>query len=56
MAAAAAAGLLAAVIGRTGGSNLRVRVGGDLVIDADVTGIEAVWATSLASKLEGQGA
>ena len=44
---AADAGVPAAVIGRTGGPRLTVRVGGDVVVDAAVGQMEQVWATAI---------
>jgi len=44
---AAAAGVAAAVIGRTGGSSLRVAVGGKTAIDMPVEAAERAWATAI---------
>jgi phosphoribosylformylglycinamidine synthase len=44
---AAAAGVPARVIGRTGGSRLRVAVAGAMVIDQSVDEAERVWATAI---------
>ncbi len=44
---AAAAGVPAARVGRTGGSRLTISVDGDPVIDATVAEMERIWSTSL---------
>ncbi len=53
LASCAAAGLSAAEIGRTGGSQLRVSVDTQLVIDCPVAEAEARWAGALAGWLDG---
>ena len=44
---AAAAGVPARVIGRTGGSRLRIAVAGDIVIDQSVDEAERAWSTAI---------
>ena len=44
---AAAAGVPARVIGRTGGSRLRIAAGGAIVIDQSVDEAERVWSTAI---------
>jgi phosphoribosylformylglycinamidine (FGAM) synthase-like enzyme len=44
---AAAAGVLARVIGQTGGSRLRIAVAGASVIDQSVDEAERVWSTAI---------
>jgi phosphoribosylformylglycinamidine synthase II len=44
---AAAANVPVRVIGQTGGSRLRIAVGGDIVIDQSVDDAERVWATAI---------
>jgi phosphoribosylformylglycinamidine synthase len=44
---AAAAGVPARIIGRTGGRSLRVAVGGDLVVDVTLTDAERAWSSAL---------
>jgi phosphoribosylformylglycinamidine synthase subunit PurL len=56
LSAAAAAGVPAARIGRTGGANIRIDVEGRTVIDCAVSEAEARWAGSLASHLDGRAA
>jgi hypothetical protein len=51
LAEAARAGLHAARIGRTGGSDIRISVDGRIAIDCPVTDAEARWSTSLAGWL-----
>jgi phosphoribosylformylglycinamidine synthase len=51
LADAARAGLHAARIGRTGGSNIRISVDGRIAIDCPVAEAEARWSTSLAGWL-----
>jgi phosphoribosylformylglycinamidine synthase len=53
LAAAAAAGVPAATIGRTGGSSIRIGVDGVMVVDIPVADAERIWATSLGSALDG---
>jgi phosphoribosylformylglycinamidine synthase len=53
LAAAAAAGVPAATIGRTGGSNIRISVDGAVVVDTPVAEAERTWATSLGAALDG---
>ena len=47
LAAAAAAGVPARVIGRTGGSRLRIAVGGDVAVDVAVDDAERAWADAV---------
>jgi phosphoribosylformylglycinamidine synthase len=54
--AAAAAGVPAARIGRTGGSSLRIAVDGATAIECSVTEAEARWSTALAARLDGRAA
>ena len=49
---AAAAGVPAAVIGRTGGDRIRVSVSGRLVIDEQAQAAERIWATAIGSYFE----
>ncbi len=49
---AAGAACPLAVLGRAGGSGLRIKVGGEQVVSAEVDELEAIWRGSLASKLE----
>jgi|KBSSwiS6_1023812.scaffolds.fasta_scaffold01384_4 phosphoribosylformylglycinamidine synthase II len=44
---AAAVGVLARVIGETGGNRLRIAVAGRVVIDASVDDAERIWSTSI---------
>jgi phosphoribosylformylglycinamidine synthase II len=44
---AAAVGVPARVIGRTGGNRLRMAVGGDVVVDQPVAEAERVWSTAI---------
>jgi phosphoribosylformylglycinamidine synthase subunit PurL len=44
---ARAAGVPAARIGRTGGSRLRISVGGQPAIDCDVAEAEHLWSSSI---------
>ena len=44
---AAAAGVLARVIGRTGGDHLRIATGGNIVIDVPVAEAERLWSTAI---------
>ena len=44
---AAAAGVPARVVGRTGGNLLRIAVGGHMVIDVTVDEAERAWASAL---------
>jgi phosphoribosylformylglycinamidine synthase len=56
LAAAAAAGVPAAVIGRTGGSRIRIRVDDRDVVDCAVSDAEETWANSLSTTLDGRAA
>ena len=51
LARAAAAGLPARAIGRTGGSSIRIAVDGREAIAIDVAEAEQVWATAIASRM-----
>ncbi|HYN84541.1 MAG TPA: phosphoribosylformylglycinamidine synthase subunit PurL [Pyrinomonadaceae bacterium] len=42
------------VVGRTGGASLRVSVGGDEVVAAEVSELERAWRTSLDERLRGE--
>jgi phosphoribosylformylglycinamidine synthase len=53
---AAQAGIPAVRIGRTGGTAIRIRVDGTLVIDGAVQEAEARWATSLGAWMDGSAA
>jgi phosphoribosylformylglycinamidine synthase len=44
---AAAAGVPARIVGRTGGSRLRVAVAGEMAIDVSIDEAERVWSTAL---------
>ena len=46
------AGAVFAIIGRVGGSRLRIKLGDEELISTDVNELEAVWRGSLAEKLE----
>ena len=50
------AGVPARLIGRTGGTRLRVAVDGDVVIDQAVSEIEATWANGLTQYFRGRAA
>jgi phosphoribosylformylglycinamidine synthase len=52
LAAARAAGVRAARIGRTGGDRIRVHVDGALAIDCTVAEAETPWATALATWMD----
>ncbi len=54
--AAAAAGIPAAGIGTTGGSAIRISVGGAPVIDCGVSVAESRWSSALSAWLEGRAA
>jgi phosphoribosylformylglycinamidine synthase len=54
LAAAAAAGVTAARIGRTGGDRIRIRVAGAEAIDEPVSDLECLWATALGNRIEGR--
>jgi phosphoribosylformylglycinamidine synthase len=56
LAAAEAAGVPAARIGRTGGGAIRISVDGQLAVDCAVSDAEARWRASLASRLAGRAA
>jgi phosphoribosylformylglycinamidine synthase len=56
LAAAAAAGVPASVIGRTGGSRVRIRVDDRDALDCAVTEAEEVWASSLSTFFDGRAA
>jgi phosphoribosylformylglycinamidine synthase len=56
LAAAGSLGVPAAVIGRTGGSRIRIRVDGTPAIDVGVAEAEAAWSTSLGEALDGRAA
>ena len=47
---AAAAGVPARVVGQTGGSQLRVAVGGRTVIDVTIDDAERTWSTAVANR------
>ena len=47
LARSGAAEVPAAVIGRTGGSRLRIAVGGRSVVDVEVGEAERVWSTAI---------
>jgi phosphoribosylformylglycinamidine synthase len=47
MARAAAAGVPATIIGRTGGSAIRIFVGGELAVDVPVADLERLWSTAV---------
>jgi phosphoribosylformylglycinamidine synthase len=56
LAAAAAAGVPARLIGRTGGSAIRISVAGETALNVSVTEAEARWRSSLSNWLDGQAA
>ena len=56
VAAAAAAGVPASAVGRTGGSRIRIRVDGRDALDCAVSEAEQTWANSLSAILDGQAA
>jgi phosphoribosylformylglycinamidine synthase len=56
LAAALAAGVPAARVGRTGGHDIQIAVGGQLLVDCPVAEAETCWRTSLSSRLAGRAA
>ncbi|MEO8680212.1 MAG: phosphoribosylformylglycinamidine synthase subunit PurL [Vicinamibacterales bacterium] len=52
LAAAKAAGIAAAVIGKSGGDRIRLSVGGQVAIDRPVSGAEQAWATAIATRMK----
>ena len=54
--AAAAGGVPASVIGRTGGSRIRIQVDGREALDCAVSDAEHTWASSLSAILDGRAA
>jgi len=56
LSAAGQAGVPASVIGRTGGSSIRIDVDHQVAIDCSVAEAEKQWGTSLAGKLAGRAA
>ena len=52
LAAAAAAGVPAAVIGRTGGSEIRLDVDGDLAVRMSVADAEQAWASAIGQRMQ----
>jgi phosphoribosylformylglycinamidine synthase len=54
VARATAEGLPARVIGRTGGTLLRVRIDGQEALSVDVTEAETIWATAIERRLQQQ--
>ena len=42
------------ILGRVGGANLRIKVGDEGAISADIESLEKVWSGSLAQKLEAE--
>jgi phosphoribosylformylglycinamidine synthase len=56
LAAAKAAGVPAAAIGRTGGPSIRISVSGSLALNSAVSEAEARWRSSLSNWLDGQAA
>jgi phosphoribosylformylglycinamidine synthase len=56
LAAARAAGIPAACVGRTGGTSVRIEVDGHVAIDCLVSEAEARWSASLANWLDGRAA
>jgi phosphoribosylformylglycinamidine synthase len=56
LAASAAAGVPASVIGRTGGSRIRIRVDDRDALDCAVSEAEQTWADSLSNLLDGRAA
>jgi phosphoribosylformylglycinamidine synthase len=56
LAAAAAAGVPAARIGRTGGSTIRIAADGEVVVEVPVAAAESQWSASLQAWLEGRAA
>jgi phosphoribosylformylglycinamidine synthase subunit PurL len=53
---AAQAGVAASIIGRTGGSRLRMRVGGQDAVDCSLAEAEQLWATALERYFAGRAA
>jgi hypothetical protein len=51
LAAAAEAGVPAAVIGRTGGTRIQLAVDGAVAVDVDVSEAERRWATSIETRM-----
>jgi phosphoribosylformylglycinamidine synthase len=56
LAAALAAGVPAARVGRTGGHRIRIAVGDQMLVDCPVSEAEARWSASLANWLDGRAA
>jgi phosphoribosylformylglycinamidine synthase len=56
LAAALAAGVPAARVGRTGGDAIQISVGGQALVACTVADAEARWSTSLAGRIEGRAA
>ena len=50
-AAAKAAGVTAAVIGKTGGDRIQLRVGGTTAVDAAIVDAEQAWSTAIATQM-----
>jgi len=53
LSAATAAGVSAAVIGKTGGDRIRLSAGGNAAVDSAVTEAEQAWATAIERRMSG---